>query len=368
MKCGIVILGNGFDLFHKNSTDYNSFIDEIKNNFEDNLWISYFGQQSELDGWVDIENEVKSIIDDFENFRIENKVFHSFFHISIRYVTLFRFLGIRCRNPIVNDNTIHDLIEIMNIKYNEFFIETRLNTELVKKRIIDDFIILQEQLRLYIMRNVSVEDNMHYNTSNTIYSELENYDSLIIINFNYTNTIGFYNHNITNIHIHGDVNHSIALGHNSIHSPDFAILNKQTQQHSYGLNYKYEFIQAIKSIENLKEIDLITLGHSFDSNDHCVFAWLYKYIYSEGIYVSCLKNFYYKNKYNMDFINRLHNIRHFYTDSLDIICSNPLSKFGGFVETTYSRFYEGSINDNYLGTQEFDYFERNNLIKNIELK
>lgn len=366
MKNGIVILGNGFDLFHGHKTSYSDFIENVSKKLKNNIWINYFLAKQNITGWVDIENEFKLIIDDYIEFQNEHRRYYSIFPVDVKYLTLFDFLRLECRNHSVGEKTYFDKIIAFDLVYKDFFDDNLLNYSVVSKRIINDFIEVKNNLASYIGEKVS--KNSNYSSKNSIYNELSTYDNLIIINFNYTNTLDFYNENLKNIFVHGDVENTIVLGHNNILHPEFSLLNKQNQQHSLGLNYKYNFIDFFNALPESDEFNLITLGHSFDENDHPIFTWVYNYIYTNGSSIDNLINFYYKNNHNTDFINRTHNLRTFYSKSLDIICKNPATGAGMYVGDYFNRFIETRIGENYCGYHEYDYFERKNLIKNIELK
>ncbi len=382
-KCGIIVLGNGFDLFHGHKTSYKDFIDGVKNDYTTNLWINYFSSLIKIDGWVDIENEFFKILNNMSTFKNKYTLYNYKQPIEIEYLNLFRFLGftpnyyiergyeeiptgIDTRTLRNKTDTIYDQIIINKSKYS--FINTRgiLNYSKIDSKIIADFKEVKTLLKQYIKTSVDSKDL--YKTTNSIYPCINDFDEIVVINFNYTDTISFYNKNTNNIFVHGDVDNEIIFGHNHIEHVEYSMFNKLVQQQSFGINYKYEFMKAIDKpeVNSCDEYQLIILGHSFDENDHEVISWIYKYLYSHSKHISRFKYFFYDDGTHDDLISRNLNIRKFFTQSIGTISNIQTSKQSS--ELLRRLMFEDPSNYCFTGQHEFDYFERSNNIFKIELK
>lgn len=337
-RLGIVILGNGYDLFHKKKTSYTSFIEKVKSENEQNLWINYF-HRKKSNGWIDIENEIKKILDDLNEFGEDYPHLRLDQAIKTKYSNLLIFLSCRIGfkvEPIRNGTKGKTNFEYITIKFvdnhcRHFFGAVNLQIRYleINKRIIEDFKDLKKKLKKYI-RNIQTI-NKNYTKHNSINKNINGYQNLIVLNFNYTNTMNFYNDNIKNIFIHGDVKNGIILGHNGIKKQEFAIFDKKIQEKIIKQSYKYEFITIMNQLCSSREgywdfCDLIVLGHSLDKNDHSVIKWIYQEIFmSYGLEIDKLKVFYYDDKStNSDQITKFFNLRNFYLKTLDFL--NPESK------------------------------------------
>ena len=72
----ILIIGNGFDLWHGLETRYRDFLKHLKRESSDNIWFRYFNSITFNDKWVDLEAEIAEIFNFLEsnkNFFIKNK-------------------------------------------------------------------------------------------------------------------------------------------------------------------------------------------------------------------------------------------------------------------------------------------------------
>ncbi len=333
-KCGVIVLGNGYDLFHGNKTSYTDFINDVKDKLDNNIWIRYFSQEINLNGWIDLENEMKDILDKYKMFKSEFVFFNLYQHVPIKHKKILEFLGMKVvfhtesyqeekntSNGIKKVNKkrkIYDYCICESYK-TEFFDGMNIKYAKIDKRIIKDFVEVRNELKYYINKNIN--ENENYNKQNVIYEELRKYEHLIVLNFNYTNTLEFYNNNINNIFIHGSTSNNIILGHNQIDDLTFSLFNKKVQAQSEGLNYKHEFREALSKIKKLEfNFDFIVLGHSFDQNDHDIISWIYKELYDKSdIDIKKFRYFYYKNEFDIDKINKIFNIRKFFNESITIL-------------------------------------------------
>lgn len=390
-KYGIVILGNGFDLFHGHKTSYKDFIEAVKIENQNNLWINYFIECINIDGWVDIENQFSYILDLMTQLTLEYTEYNKEEPVDLKYKDLLTFLGFKYKmyletyyeNVPSKFSSEIDLVEkqrkhfnkivIFDITYNEFLTNNVLNFNFIKTRIIEDFLHLKSLLQEYITSEVVVEGNEKYSNENTIHELVEIYDHLVVINFNYTDTLSYYNENITNIFVHGSIDDEIIFGHNNIENVDYSIFNKHVQTQIKASNYKHKFEEAIASPMYATEslMDLIILGHSFDANDHGVISWIYKTLLNNRIILSNLISFYYPSKYHTDQIKRNHNIKLFFECSENQNLSLPLD-YVNAIREKHSLIpvikLKFGKERRYSGNDELDYLSKSNSLHNIELK
>ena len=337
LKSAIVVLGNGYDLAHGSKTKYTDFIDSHKNN--KNLWIKHFLRKSDLNGWVDVENELITILESVNKVKEAYpegcnllELIHNFKSFALFY---------ECELMSDYDGNASGL---EYIEYNILQI-----IEDIKK----DFVEVKTLLQEYIKSEVS--KNKNYGQNQQIRDVLFEYDNIIVLNFNYTDTISNYSENAHNIFIHGDVDSKIILGHKDIKFPEFSIFNKMTQQRCLSTSYKYDFINKAKLLppgiyEKAKfNYDFVVLGHSIDKNDHNVLSWVYNTVLGmPKRNVDRLKVFYYKNEYDQDRHSRMYSIDQFYNNYFDL--DLPMGK------------YENN------GHKEYKRLQEKNLIEHIELK
>lgn len=387
-KYGIVILGNGFDLFHEHKTSYKNFITAIKDEYSTNLWINYFDSVIKSNNWVDIENEFFKILNDMSILKNEYSFYNYKEPIHIKYLQLFKALGFSynlytkkgyekimvSRNETAlkrTNDVFYDKIIISETKFDFIMENGNLKYKTIDKKLIDDFLELKELLKKYIKSEVKITEN--YSKENAIYKTINTYDDLIVLNFNYTDTLSFYNSNITNIFVHGSVDDEIIFGHNNIEQIDYSMFNKHVQTQISDINYKYKFVNTLleKNFEPAQLFDLIILGHSFDANDHGVISWMYTTLFNNRNYFSRFKYFYYPTKSNDDLINRNFNIKTFYEKNIGSFTNETLDFLNGI------RYQNGSIPMQinikhgeiriYNGSDELDYFQRTGTFEKIEL-
>lgn len=386
-KYGIVILGNGFDLFHGHKTSYKDFIYSVKDRYSNNLWISYFDSLIQIEGWVDIENEFLKILNSYTQFKFENITYNINTPINMIYKDLFLCLGytINIYSELYKEEYMssgqrklrsklrshYDKFKLDKTKFDFIDENSCLNYKLIHDTLIRDFIQLKSLLKSYIKGEVLVNDN--YSKENSISRLLSTYSHLIVFNFNYTDTLSFYNSNITNIFVHGSVDDEIIFGHNNIELMEYSIFNKHVQTQISDMNYKHKFVNTLleKNFKPGQLLDLIVLGHSFDANDHGVISWMYTTLFNNRNYFARFKYFYYPTESNTDLINRNFNIKSFYEKNIGTFTNETLDFLNSI------RYQHGSIPMQvnikhgaeriYNGSDELDYFQRTGTFEKIEL-
>ena len=342
LKIAIVILGNGYDLSHGSKTSYNDFIDFYKE--KNNIWIRHFKTIRDLNGWVNVENEFLTILDDLTTFINNYKEYGNTEILYDNCLSIKNFIG---NEKYVNEN------------------DYSIDIKKIKSDIIEDFIEMRNLLKEYIKGQIS--SNKEYGKNIQIKNVLSTYDEVVVLNFNYTSTLHKYNTNTHNIFIHGDVNSEIILGHNKIENIEFSIFNKKQRQIESGDNFKHQFKTIFNETLHKEQyniinrtFDFIVLGHSLDENDLGVVSWVYNFILKKEEESNTGKNSlggYFVNKFKLfnrtgeenwqDKSDRMYSMNNFFVNEFD---SNlPM-------DTTGNR-----------GMREYERLQEQNLIQNIEL-
>lgn len=366
-KLGIVVLGNGFDLFHGHQTKCKQFFEKNLEYDQENIWINYFYWCSEIDNWTDVENKIFDILNNYSQFKSENPHYNISTPISTNYNDLFEFLGFKIRPPFVAGEFRFDKIGINSNRYKFTNNLQYLNYGLINDKLIDDFFMLRRLLQEYIKQEVYITSA--YDKNYSFYDTINEYENLIVLNFNYAYAFKFYHQSAKNIFIHGHVDQEITFGHNNIKWPLFSNFNKQTQAQLAGINYKLEFEHVLAQL-NLEEnslFDLIVLGHSFSKNDHAVITWVYSTLFDNKCISSNLKYFYHFQKQNSDLTSRIFNIQEFFKESLGDFTNQTLNSVNNIRENNASQIINQQ-DRTYTGLDELDYFQRTGNFEEIKLE
>lgn len=234
-KNKILVLGNGFDLFHGYKTKYTDFIQDIitqQQNLEenrkkyrysksteyldlsnDNCFINYFKAHQKYTDWIDFEHEIEQIVNMF------SKIFH---HIEMNPYFDNRYN--------INDLKLTPKEKVMIKHFGELFICPREDEYLTyiilnkgyhssegfnKKRALsylksqlNDLILA---LELYLFNNIKPEE------ASALSLQLSKLDVDFVINFNYTNLCKLYNIEDNNVYfLHGNVRNNLDVGSNNM--------------------------------------------------------------------------------------------------------------------------------------------------------
>lgn len=223
-KENILLIGNGFDLYHNLNTKYTDFMDFIKDTtlieqtiskhqeklktctseeqcfhkpaldlrirnlerFKDeinnNIIIKYFSQDLDYtkSGWIDFEKKIENMLLDIDDYYSKFLILYKDENISKKYnnVTLdgfFKDIGEKAEN-----NINQRLKRIKNINKNNigFFIEKLYTLGLVKR------IIIEEDIIVYESYNYDELDLPNYEIENIIIKSKSNIIELILRDFN----------------------------------------------------------------------------------------------------------------------------------------------------------------------------------------
>ena len=327
----ILLLGNGFDLYHKLPTRYDNFLhtvdfliknytpnmktvadvfgneklqaedkfiaecftqhkkaylmtsldeEKIKEIIElskDNIWFSYLLKTFDKQiGWIDFEREIAFVIDSFKEFfsvpSLEFNIINKFSNSGMRYViALFDFFLLKTKQTIPGAVT-------HRVK-NEYIIEYPFgsgNTILNQEKIITELAIsldkLSKTLKLYLQ--CFIENALEKCAA------ISNIDKTIT--FNYTESYEKFYCNNTTFHLHGNINNKIILGINSDSSDNlgtidtaFSRFKKYFQRAQYETDQDY-LIWLQEKFKKTEHYWLIVMGHSLDITDKDTIVELFR--------------------------------------------------------------------------------------------
>ncbi len=260
-KNAILILGNGFDKFHNFPTLYTEFIDDCKANFK---LINYFRKKKDYHSWVDIENQLYLLVEQIYNLEKDYSYITHTTIINIKFKDVADYLG--CQIQIVENAK-------NGINNNGFTISksnTPLNFSKVKKDLLEEFVLLKELLTDYIKKVTRVKPEIQ----NQLSEFFEKYESIIVVNYNYTDTIEIYkgDTNIHNLYVHGNLD-NIILGHSQIYYNEMGMMNKTSQILAHDNNFRKAFIEIYRDFTKKDNFDFVVIGHSLDENDFSNLEW-----------------------------------------------------------------------------------------------
>ena len=284
----ILLLGNGFDLYHKLPTKYINFLNTVKFlqenfnetdmltigkvfnderlsgidngikecykkyyttysnfplNIEDtkklieladkNVWFKYLSQLINKDiTWIDFEKEIEKVVRAFEHYLeneyIEQLTFSNLFTHEANIMRIFNFFYYIVEEDFVGDTKMHRL------ELNEqFMVQNPLNKKsyLSKDKVISflytQLIELAEMLKLYLRNfvDVVVEKLKSINMIDE-YIDLSQVRDVVTLNYTHTFESIYCKEIKRNIyHIHGDVDFNIVLGINSNENDNLETVN-----------------------------------------------------------------------------------------------------------------------------------------------
>ena len=284
----ILLLGNGFDLYHKLPTKYINFLNTVKflqenfnetdmstigNVFNDerlygidngikecyekyyttysnfplnieatkklieladkNVWFKYLSQLINKDiTWIDFEKEIEKVVRAFEHYfeneYIEKLNFSDLFAHEVNIMHIFNFFYYVVEEDFVGDTKMHrwELNE-------QFMVQNPLNKKsyLSKEKVIsflyNQLIELAEMLNLYLRNfvDVVVEKLKSINMIDE-YIDLSQVRDVVTLNYTHTFESIYCKEIKRNIyHIHGDVDFNIVLGINSNENDNLETVN-----------------------------------------------------------------------------------------------------------------------------------------------
>lgn len=355
----ILILGNGFDIHNGYKTRYSDFINSLtEEQINANCWYTYFNKKSKYQSWIDIEAQMKNIIDLMISLEIEYPELNYNESISVKYKPVYELFNINwsySKKYLGYEKSIgktfKEAASIADYKYitsySSFDTLVYFNFEKKRKKLIEDFSRLRQEFQQYLVSVTKEQPIIDENIKN----KLSVYDEILVLNFNYTDTLSSYGLEYKQVYIHENIESEIVLGHNDIDDPRYAIFKKSVQQKLLPVSYLNKFNEILK--RTINNAELIIIGHSFDVNDHNVINGLLKFVSLEKIQLNKVLMYYYENTaedgelndkfLNMsDLIQREYNVQLYFQKSIFTYFNKNYDEVAGN-ELLNAMDYDGNI-------------------------
>ncbi len=301
-------------------------INEIIRICSKNLWFSYFTKSFNKDlGWIDFEREITYVIEVFFKFLSIASVNPNLSRVDTAAYYLIKHFGFFMETKIdsIFGTTTHKIIDEYIIEYPQGSKNLTIN----KAKIIEKMSVMLDEvakaLKLYLECFVDVSLSGIVNQSSTpICSAVKNMD--YTISFNYTDTYEkLYSQN-TIYHIHGKVTDRIIIGVNPDSNDNVETINvsfiafkKYYQRTLFGTDYKY--LEWIRDINEANEDYYLTImGHSLDDTDKDILEEVF--LHASEIYI-----LYHSEMAKKDYIKNL--IKIFGKDGFDDLKKNKKLTF-----------------------------------------
>ena len=335
----VLLLGNGFDLYHKLPTRYDNFlhtvdflinnytsemttvadvfgneklqtannfilecynqhkisyeqtkleeekIKEIINNTNRNIWFSYlFKSFNKEIGWIDLEREIAFVIEAFKEFfstpDLRFNIARKMPSVGYQYVIeQFSFFLTPITNSGIVNGPTHKVKPDYTITIPVNSKNTLVNKEKIISKLSEELDCLTKALKLYLQCFV---DNALIEIQSNSLSKCQAIDYINqAISFNYTNTYEkcYLSNDI--FHLHGNLNKKIILGINPDDSDNIETVDTSfVQFKKYFQRTDFETDNSYNRwISNLDEYDyciLTVMGHSLDVTDKDILIPLFR--------------------------------------------------------------------------------------------
>lgn len=332
----LLLLGNGFDLYHKLPTRYDNFLHTVdflikyykpemrtvadvfgdsrlqkedaficecfnahKIAYEktildekhitklielskDNLWFQYLLKIFDNKvGWIDFEKEIAYVLDAFKAFlkKATAKVrFHEVNKEQTYIIKQFNFFLKDCNSGSINGPS-HSVIDDFTKEYPLGSGVIVVNKEKIINHLLDELNIVAKILRLYL--EYFIESTLLGIKQNTLTRcpAISHIDKAI--SFNYTSSYEQFYLSSEIFHLHGDVKNRIIIGVNPDSSDEitsidvsFAKFKKYFQRTQYNTDLNY--INWLKEMKTPTQLtSLIVMGHSLDVTDQDIILELF---------------------------------------------------------------------------------------------
>lgn len=332
----ILLLGNGFDLYHKLPTRYDNFlhtidflvknykpemktiadvfgdsrlqnedafigecynthktvyenitldeyaIEQLINLSKDNLWFRYLLKIFDNKvGWIDFEKEIAYVLDAFKAFLKKATVkvrFHEVNKEQTYIIKHFNFF-LKDYNSGIVGGPSHSVIDDFTKEYPLGSGVIIVNREKIIEHLLEELNIVAKTLRLYL--ETFVEPTLLGIKQHTLKKcpAITHIDKTI--SFNYTSSYEQFYLSSEIFHLHGDVKNKIIIGINPDSSDEitsidisFVKFKKYFQRTQY--NTDLDYMNWLKEIKEPKQFaSLIVMGHSLDITDKDILMELF---------------------------------------------------------------------------------------------
>lgn len=306
----ILVIGNGFDLYHGLKTSYIDFVRyskeltkttkgtkgrdwDISNSFV-NCFIKVV---SENQNWIDCEREIEKIVTMFLKIMYDRNVFGDTpYYIKKNNTSLesYEFETLKLMDRFCEKSNS----QIIKIRDSYFKTYEGIDKDLLMRKLIEDLNDLIQLFRYYLEKNVINQ------SVSKLSKQIKEIHPDYVINFNYTNTCEQYGVNMKDIcYIHGSVqDNNMVLGIRDIDETNmdsiyFKKFFQRIQKHTDVIQWdRFGKIQSLT--ETTREATTYFFGHSLSKTDGDLIRSIY--VNSQKIIIFYLKR---HNDYEQKVIN-----------------------------------------------------------------
>ncbi len=284
----ILVIGNGFDLYHELKTSYIDFVrfcEELlktKKGIKGRNWAisnsfvnCFIKVVSENQKWIDCEREIEKIITMFLKIIHDRNVFDIIpYYIEKNNTSLepYEFDLLRLMNRFCEKSSVQKI----KIRDNYFKIYEGIDKKLVMGKLNKDLNDLIKLFKYYLEEKVINQPVKKHS------KQIEKINPDYVINFNYTNTCEQYGVNRQDIcYIHGSVqDNNIVLGirdfdEKDINSIYFKKFFQRIQKHTDTIQWN-RFGEDRGFTETIREATTYFFGHSLSKTDGDIIRSIYE--------------------------------------------------------------------------------------------
>ena len=243
-----------------NKDDYTAFLNKLKSN----CWFKYFLDCKNRYGWVALENQTDEVL---SKFRYGKSSSLDVFVDAIKEKFDYRGADLKYLKEYIFNGERFD--EFIFSEYHQFIEALKLYLKIFVDSILPD------------IANIYKSCNDHFR------------DNDYILTFNYTDTYAkLYSSTANIIHIHGKINNEIVLGVNSNECDNIANADCRFIQYKkyyqritkHTLEDLKKMIRRVELNTSTEAKNLIIMGHSLDISDEDIITVLFDFFDCIGIY------------------------------------------------------------------------------------
>jgi len=284
----ILVIGNGFDLYHGLKTNYIDFVRfsekllKAEKGTKGRNWIisnsfvkCFIKVASENQNWIDCEREIEKIVNMFLKIMYDRNVFgvkSNYIEKNNTSLELYEFETLKLMNRFCEKS------DSQEIKIRDSYFKTYegIDKELLMRKLKEDLNDLIKLFKYYLEENVIDQPVSRF--SNQIQEIHPDY----VINFNYTNTCEQYGINVQDIcYIHGSVqDNNMVLGIRDIDEKDinsiyFKKFFQRIQKRTNTIQWD-KFIEDHGLGSKFSIAHTYFFGHSLSNNDGDLIRSIYE--------------------------------------------------------------------------------------------
>lgn len=306
----ILVIGNGFDLYHGMKTNYIDFVRfskeliKIKERVDGRKWAinnsfirCFIRIALENQSWIDCEKEIEIIVTMILKILYDKNVFNAnsiYIEKNKSSLTSYEFARLKLMNKFYK-RTNEERIEFQD----KFFkVYLGIDKDLIMETLIKDLNDLIKLFKYYLEKNVINQPVTRLS------KQIGNINPDYVINFNYTNTYEHYDINRQDVcYIHGSVqDNNMVLGirdidEKNINSIYFKKFFQRIQKHTDIIKWdRFGMNLSLSGVE--RNATTYFFGHSLSDNDGDLIKNIYEN--SQKVIIFYMKN---KRDYEQKVIN-----------------------------------------------------------------